>query len=84
MATIVRLKSADKHFIVLGAGFGMFRTASASPVLGGLFPHKKGGEEELLAVTDEEGHAGFLPIGDVVVVSVDGESPADILGRERS
>jgi hypothetical protein len=24
MAAIVRLKGADKHFIVLGAGFGMF------------------------------------------------------------
>ncbi|MHC4899850.1 MAG: hypothetical protein ACYTGW_22390 [Planctomycetota bacterium] len=83
MATIVEYtKKGDyqgKRYVLLGAGYGMFKSARANMILGDLFPTETEGSQSKLAVCDENGKVLWGNSDDLVVVSVDGQSPADAL-----
>ena len=81
MATIVRILASKKHYVSLGAGFGMYKVVGETGRLGSWDRGKLEGQEELLAVADAEGYASFVPIKDVRVVSIDGRTPAEILAE---
>ena len=81
MAAIVQSKKTGKRYVVLGAGFGLFKAAHTSPMFGGWFPNKEQGNEQLLAVCDAQGKPGFIQIADAEVISVDGVSPAELLSE---
>ena len=81
MAAIVQSKKTGKRYVVLGAGFSLFKTTHTSPIFGGWFPNKDQGNEQLLAVCDSQGKPGFIQIADAEVVSVDGVSLAELLSK---
>ena len=79
MATIVTHKEKGGRYAVLGAGFGMFRTARPSMIFGNLAPSTDEGSESVLALCDGQGEVAFGRAKEFRVVSIDGQSPDAIL-----
>lgn len=81
MATIVRYTKNSRLYIFLGTGFGLFQSSRPGVLGGDWFPNKEEGSESKVAVCDGEGRIFWGQSDDLVVVSVDGESPQAILDR---
>ena len=83
MATIVEYTKEGEHqgkrFILLGAGYGMFRSTRPGLLFGNLFPAEEKGSQSKLAVCDEDGKVLWGDADDLVVVSVDGVDPRSLL-----
>ena len=75
MATIVRLKNSDKHAVLVGVGYGMFKSASPNILFGDLLPSEKSGESHMAAVSTASGEILWWPSSDFTIVSIDGEAP---------
>lgn len=76
MAIIVRLKDSDKHAVLVGVGYGMFKSARPNILFGDLLPSVKSGESEMAAVSTATGDILWWPSADFTVVSIDGEPPS--------
>ncbi len=81
MATIVEYNKNGKRFILLGTGFGVFKSSRPGLFGGDWFPNTDEGSESKVAVCDPKGKIYWANSDDLTVVSVDGELPADILSR---
>ena len=79
MATVVEDTESGHRFVVIGAGYGMFKSARPGLILGDLVPNVAQGNVSVLAVCDADGHVGWLPTSRARVVSVDGASPGEVL-----
>ncbi len=83
MATIVEYtkegKQQGKRFILLGAGYGMFKSTRTDLILGNLFPAEERGSQSKLAVCNENGNVLWGDADDLVVMSVDGVAPRSLL-----
>ena len=78
MATIVEHKDGGR-FVLLGFGYGMYKSARPGRVLGDLFPRTEDGADSLLAICDEDGKIGCLRPADCRIVEVDGKAPGELL-----
>ncbi len=79
MATIVRVKSTGNRGVLVGTGFGLYRTATPSILWGNLNPNKENGQAPLAALSDEDGVIHWAYTDDLEVVSVGGVSPKVLL-----
>ncbi len=79
MATIVRVKSTGNMGVLVGTGFGLFRTARPSMVWGNLSPIKEEGEAPVAAISDDAGIIHWAHTDDLEVISVGGVSPKVLL-----
>ena len=79
MATIVRVKSTSETGILVGTGLGAFRSSRPSWIGGSLFPTEEEGEIQLVALANARGEIGWFVTEDTEVVSVDGQTPAELL-----
>ena len=75
MATIVKLKNSDKHAVLVGVGYGMFKSARPSAFFGDLLPSEKSGESQMAAVSTASGDILWCSSSDLTIISIDGESP---------
>ena len=81
MATIVQDKRTKKtQYVLLGAGFGAWQSASPSVLFGDWSPQRRRGNIPVLIVCDAEGKVGWLATENSEVVSVDGRPPGELLG----
>jgi len=79
MAVIVEQKEMKRRFVVIGTGYGSFRSERPSLFFGNLLPNVKADELSLVAVCNAEGRIGWCPSHELRVVSIDGKSPAELL-----
>ncbi len=79
MATVLVHRTTQARFVLLGAGFGMYKSSTPGMFLGDLDPQVKSGSASLLAVCDAHGQIGWVRSTDVAVVSVDGHAPHEYL-----
>jgi hypothetical protein len=80
MAVIVEHSESGARYVLVGTGFGIFRTAKPSWFFGNLVPDKTSGERSVVAVCDEDGTIRWFKFQELVVVSIDGEAPGRVLG----
>lgn len=78
MATIVEHKETGKRYIVMGTGFGVYKSARNNA----FFQWAVMEEEDnyhLVAVCDRKGNIKWFYSEDLVVVEVDGGKPSDLV-----
>lgn len=78
MATIVKHLSSNRLFILVGSGFGEYRTTQASVVFGNWHHDVTSGEHPMSCVCDNEGVMHWLASSELKVEFVDGQSPQGI------
>ncbi len=79
MATIVKLKKSDSHAILLGVGYGQFRTARPDTLWGNALAKETSGESPMVAVSSAVGKILWCRSEELEIISIDGESPIEIL-----
>lgn len=79
MATVVAHRSTGHRYILVGAGFGMYKSSRPGILFGNLDPQEQSGSASLLAVCDGAGQIGWIASHELVVVSVDGRAPGEHL-----
>ena len=80
MAIIVEHEGMGLRFVLIGTGYGMYRSAMPG-ALGALTPIEDEGEKGFVAVCDSKGRIRWFESHELRVVSIDGQSPADALAR---
>ena len=50
MATIVKVNDSDLHGILVGVGYGMFKSARPNMLFGDLLPSEKSGNSQMAAL----------------------------------
>ena len=79
MATIVKHAPTTKRYVLVGAGFGVFESSKPNWFLGNLKHDKSEGEHHMVCVSDPSGRLFWVDSDEIVVESIDGISPAEIL-----
>ena len=72
MAIIVKHRPSGDHYLLVGTGVGTDQVLPSSRLLKNWLP-------ATVAVCDRQGEIVWLPATEVVVIEVDGTSPADLL-----
>lgn len=72
MAIIVKNTSTNLKYILLGTGFGAYKSSTSGLIGGSLFPEEDKGTIQKLTVADFQGNIHFVDGDDYMVVSVDG------------
>jgi len=80
MATIVREKKTGDHYILLGAGFGVFKSEKPNAFFGNWMPEKSEGQFPMVCLCGVDGKIGWALSEDVVVISIDGQTPTETFG----
>lgn len=81
MATIVKLKNSDRYGILVGVGYGMFKSSRPGMIFGNMDPHEKSGESEMAAISTAGGDILWCPSDDLTIVSIDGNAPSEHLSK---
>ena len=84
MSTIARHRPTGATFAVIGASYNEWRTAREHRLLGDLFPVEKSGNVRLLVVCGADGRVQFGNADDFEIVTIDGRTPAELLGPDGS
>ncbi|MEO0415425.1 MAG: hypothetical protein AAF226_10795 [Verrucomicrobiota bacterium] len=79
MATVVRHNTSGNHFVLVGVGFGMYRTARPNAFFGEILPTEDGGEAGMVALCLPNGEIKWANHSEVTVVSIDGRSPQELV-----
>ena len=79
MATIVKLKESDRHAILIGVGYGIYKSTRPGLFFGNLVPEEQEGESQMAAVSTSTGDILWCRSEDLTVISVDGSKPEDLL-----
>lgn len=79
MATIVKHKQSGETYIALGAGYGAWHSNTPDPLWGAAKQKTEAGSYSLIAVTRADGEIGWFDSTELLVVSVDGKPPHQIL-----
>jgi len=78
MKVIVRQKSTQKNYILLGTGFGAYKAVRPSFFGGNLFPHEEEGTIATVAVCDKTGNITWINSDDLQVIEIDGVDISEI------
>lgn len=81
MATIVVHKRTGLRYVLIGTGFGAYKSQSPSFFGGTLFPSEDEGENPVAAVSDAEGNILWMLTEELIVTEVDGKPVAEWLPR---
>jgi hypothetical protein len=80
MPTIVVHNETEERYIVIGAGLAAYRMFQWSKLIPGVVGPGEQHEIADIAVSNAAGAIVWLNTNEVTVLTVDGESPASILG----
>lgn len=75
MATIIKIKGTDQHGILVGVGYGMFKSARPNAFFGDLLPNEKSGNSQMAAVSTASGEILWCESEKLEIVSIDGKPP---------
>ena len=79
MTTIVRHRESGERHLLVGSGYGLYRSTRPSVLLGSLAPHTTTGEFPVALCADALGSLKWLPTEELLVESVNGSSPSEAL-----
>lgn len=79
MATIVEHVTSGKTYALIGTGFGAFQSKKPNWLLGDLMADTSEGQYAMACVCDKRGEIFWIDSTKLVVKSVDGESPENLL-----
>ncbi len=79
MATIVKNLKSDKEYILLGTGFGLSQAEAKGKSMIDSLTSSEYKQKLVITVCDSTGEISYMDYKDVVVVSVDGQSPQNTL-----
>ena len=79
MAMIVKHKSSNGHFVLVGVGFGAYSSARPGAFFGDWLPAEKSGEITMAAVAFPDGRILWCDTKELELVSIDGQSVRDVL-----
>ena len=79
MATIVKVNDSDLHGILVGVGYGMFKSARPNMLFGDLLPSEKSGNSQMAAVSTAQGKILWCESERLTIVSIDGKKPGEHL-----
>ena len=82
MATIVKDIESGRRYILLGSGYGAFRSERPGVLLGNLGPVTNEGILPMLCVCDERAHISWIKSSAAVVETIDGQDVQSLLGRQ--
>ncbi len=77
MAIIIKKKNGAEKYIMLGSGFGMFRSQKPNWLLGNLAADTESGGARIICACDEKGEMVWLNAEEYQVYSIDGLSPSE-------
>lgn len=83
MATIVRIKEGNKKYVLLGTGFGAYKSTRPSFFGGNLFPSEEEGTIGVVAVADEIGNILWVEADEIKVIEIDGVKIEDVMSSHR-
>jgi hypothetical protein len=76
VATIVLHKPSGEYYVLIGTGFGAYKSQRPSLVGGNLLPHEDSGEIPVAAVCNQAGVISWFYTEELTVVEIDGK-PTD-------
>lgn len=80
MSTIVLHKPTNRKYILIGTGYEkQNKVDNMEPLYGSLHRSKIGQAMEMAALCDSSGQIRFFPSDELVVLEIDGVSPAQII-----
>jgi len=79
MAIVVQHMESKEHYVVVGTGYGMYESRMPSFWGVAVPPEENKGFKAVVCVSDRDGKIGYFGIGLLQVVSVDGQSPRDLI-----
>lgn len=82
MAIIVEHKELKGEYILIGAGFGAYKTSRPAVFIANHLPKEDSGEMTMVAVCNEDGEIGWFNSDELIVKKVDEVSPRDILSKK--
>ena len=82
MAIIVHHVGLKSDFVLVGSGFGAYRSTQKLSILAGFLAEEQYGEFPAVLLCDAEGLLRWAKSTDVEVVSIDGRSPDELLAGE--
>ncbi|MBP89300.1 MAG: hypothetical protein CMJ64_21730 [Planctomycetaceae bacterium] len=82
MATIVQSKRNGKKYVLLGTGFGAYKSTRPGVFFGNLIPDEQEGQITMVAVCSKDGNGRWTHSDDLTVIEVDGSSPSELLTDE--
>ncbi|MEF3313488.1 hypothetical protein PV433_31855 [Paenibacillus sp. GYB004] len=82
MATIVVHKRSGIRYVLIGTGYGAYKSQLPSVFGGSVFPREETGEIPLAAVSDKAGNIEWILTDELVVAEVDGQPPHVWLEQE--
>lgn len=79
MAIIVEHKELKMKYILIGTGFGIYKTSKPAGFIANRIPKEDLGEMTMVAVCNEQGKIRWFNSEELIVKKVDEISPGDIL-----
>lgn len=79
MAIIVKKRDNDKKYILIGTGFGAYKSPKTPVFIGNRIPVQDIKKAAMIAACNEFGEIVWLPSEDLEVVEVDGNKPEELL-----
>lgn len=79
MATIVVHEPTSRRYILIGSGFGAFQSKKPNWLLGDLMADTTEGQHAMVCVCDKNGDLRWVESSHLTVISVDGETPSELL-----
>jgi len=79
MATIVENLKTKKRYVLLGSGYGMYQSKKPNFLFGDLLADVDTGDSKVVCVSNQNGDIVWFYADKVQVISIDGESPKDLL-----
>ena len=84
MATVVKMRNGDEHFVLLGTGLGALAAERVDWLYGDIEAEHGSTVISVVAVADAAGDVRWVPSDQLTVVSVDGQSPAHLIAGARA
>jgi len=81
MTVKVKYKKNGEVYLLLGVGYGAYKSQFAGTYIQSFQPETEQGELTMVAVCNREGEIRWADSGDFTVLEVDGLSPADALNE---
>ena len=79
MATIIESIETRKRYVLLGSGYGMYQSKKPNWLFGELLADVDTGDAKVVCAANKDGDIVWLYAEKIQVISVDGQSPNDLL-----
>jgi hypothetical protein len=79
MVTIVKHEPTGKKYVLIGTGYGAYKTGKPPVFVANRLPVEDSGTIKMASVSNEKGEIFWLPTDELIIVEINGMSPEQIL-----